>query len=87
MQLKMKDLDSSWNRLTVCLDNLSPLNIIKKGYTICWKAGLLLPVQKATEVEPGEDVLVSFYRGELGCQVKKVDPRVKIESKFIKENQ
>lgn len=87
MQLKIKDLNFSWSRLAASLENLSPLSIIKKGYTICWKAGLLLPVKKATEVEPGEEVLVSFYRGELSCQVKKVDPKVKIESKFIKESQ
>ncbi|MBC7362900.1 MAG: hypothetical protein H5U06_11590, partial [Candidatus Aminicenantes bacterium] len=85
MQIKLKDLNSSWENLTSSLDNLSPLNIIKKGYTICWKAGGLMPVQKATEVEPGEEIIVSFYRGELNCQVKEVDPKIKIESKFIKE--
>lgn len=87
LQLRLKDLNSAWGRLTSSLDNLSPLSVIKKGYTICWKAGGLLPVQKATEVEPGEEILVSFYRGELNCQVNSVDPAVKIESKFIKENQ
>lgn len=85
MQIKLKDLKSSWENLTSSLDNLSPLSIIKKGYTICWKAGGLMPVQKATEVESGEEIIVSFYRGELNCEVKKVDPKTKIESKFIKE--
>ncbi|MBC7348741.1 MAG: exodeoxyribonuclease VII large subunit [Candidatus Aminicenantes bacterium] len=86
LQLRLKDLNSLWDRLSSSLHNLSPLNVIKKGYTICWKAGGLWPVQKATEVEPGEEVIVSFYRGELNCRVNRVDPRVKIESKFIKEN-
>lgn len=87
LQIRLSELDGVWKRLASSLDNLSPLNVIKKGYTICWKAGGLLPVQKASEVEPGEEVIVSFYRGELDCRVNRVDPKVKIESKFIKESQ
>lgn len=87
LQIRLSELDGVWKRLTSSLDNLSPLNIIKKGYTICWKAGGLLPVQKASEVEPGEEVIVSFYRGELNCRVNRVDPKIKIETKFIKESQ
>jgi len=33
----MKDYEASWERLASSLSNLSPLNILKKGYTICWK--------------------------------------------------
>ncbi|RFT16936.1 MAG: Exodeoxyribonuclease VII large subunit [Candidatus Saccharicenans subterraneus] len=87
LQIRLSELNGLWKRLASSLDNLSPLNVIKKGYTICWKAGGLLPVQKASEVEPGEEVIVSFYRGELNCRVNRVDPKVKIESKFIKESQ
>jgi exodeoxyribonuclease VII large subunit len=86
IELKMKDYEAGWERLASALSNLSPLNILKKGYTICWKAGGLLPVVKATEVEPGDDLIVSFYRGEINCQVKGRDPRIKIESRFIKES-
>ena len=86
-QIKLQNFNSTWKNLTSSLNNLSPLNIIKKGYTICWKAGGLLPVQKVKEVEPGEEVIVSFYRGELSCQVKSINPKIKIESKFIKETE
>jgi len=86
IELKMKGYEAGWERLASALSNLSPLNILKKGYTICWKAGGLLPVVKATEVEPGDDLIVSFYRGEINCQVKGRDPRIKIESRFIKES-
>lgn len=85
MQIKLNDLSARWENLSSSLDDLSPLNIMKKGYTICWKEGGLMPVQKATEVDPGGEVIVSFYRGELNCQVKQVDPKIKIESRFIKE--
>ncbi len=85
IELKMKDHEAGWEKLSSSLSNLSPLNILKKGYAICWKAGGLLPVVKATEVEPGEDLIVSFYRGEINCQVKDIDPGIKIESRFIKE--
>jgi len=85
MRIRLNNLAARWENLSSSLDNLSPLNIIKKGYAICWKEGGLMPVQKATEVDPNEQVIVSFYRGELNCQVKHVDPKVKIESRFIKE--
>lgn len=85
MKIKIKDLKSEWQRLVSALESLSPLSVLKKGYAICWKSAGLLPVQKASEVEPGEEVIVSFYRGELNCQVKGVDPKARIESKFIKE--
>jgi len=86
VELKMKDYEASWERLASSLSNLSPLNILKKGYTICWKEGGLMPVVKATEVEAGDDLIVSFYRGQINCQVKDIDPRIKIESRFIKES-
>ncbi len=86
LELKMKDHEASWERLASSLSNLSPLNILKKGYTICWKEGGLMPVMKATEVEAGDDLIVSFYRGQINCQVKDIDPRIKIESRFIKES-
>jgi exodeoxyribonuclease VII large subunit len=85
MEIKLKELGSTWENLSSALDNLSPLNIMKKGYAICWKAGGLKPLLKATEAVPGEEIQVSFYQGQLNCQVKEVDPKVKIESKFIKE--
>ncbi|MCI4444426.1 MAG: exodeoxyribonuclease VII large subunit [Candidatus Aminicenantes bacterium] len=87
LQIKLQNMNSTWKNLTSSLDNLSPLNIIKKGYTICWKAGGLLPVQKVNEVEPEEEVIISFYRGELNCKVKSINPKIKIESKFIKETE
>jgi len=85
LELKINELNSTWRSLASALDNLSPLNIMKKGYAICWKAGGLQPLLKASEAAPGEEIQVSFYRGQLNCQVKEVDPNIKIESKFIKE--
>lgn len=85
MEIKMNELNSIWKNLASALDNLSPLNIMKKGYAICWKSGGLRPLLKASEAEPGEEIQVSFYRGQLNCQVKEVDPNINIEAKFIKE--
>ncbi|MGB4705542.1 MAG: exodeoxyribonuclease VII large subunit [Candidatus Saccharicenans sp.] len=87
IRLRLNSLESTWKQLSSALNTLSPLNVMKKGYTICWKSGGLLPLQKASEVQPGEDILVSFYRGELNCRVLEVDPTAKIESKFIKETE
>jgi len=59
----MKDYEASWERLASSLSNLSPLNILKKGYTICWKESGLMPVMKATEVEAGDDLIGFFLPG------------------------
>ena len=33
----IQNLKALWERLSVELDSLSPLNVLKKGYTLCWK--------------------------------------------------
>jgi len=86
MQSRLKDLGSQWETLTAGLNALSPLAVLKKGYALCWKDGGLRLVRKITEIEPGDDVTVSFYRGEFTARVGSVDPRRPLESHFLKED-
>jgi exodeoxyribonuclease VII large subunit len=74
-----------WERLSVELDGLSPLNILKKGYTLCWKDGNQELIRKADEVTEEDKIAVSFLKGELSCIVQTVDPNKKIESRFEEE--
>jgi exodeoxyribonuclease VII large subunit len=74
-----------WSRLAAQLNALSPLDVLKKGYTLCWKDGGLRLARTIDDVETGEDLTVSFYQGEFDCRVRSVDRRRTIQSRVIKE--
>ena len=76
-----------WERLSAALDNLSPLNILKKGYTVCWKNGGARLVQQIADVGEGDEVTVSFFKGEFSAQVQKVDTDRLIGSRVQKEDE
>ena len=79
---KLQLLKGKWERLGAELHNLSPLNILKKGYTLCWKEGGKLLVRRIDEIKAGEDMTVSFYRGEFTCKVEAVDKKKAIEERI-----
>jgi exodeoxyribonuclease VII large subunit len=84
MKRALQKIQAKWERLSVELHNLSPLNILKKGYTLCWKdtAGRL--VQQVEEIDQGDEVTVSFYRGEFTALVREIDENRLIESRVRK---
>ena len=81
----LRDLLARWEKYSVQLHNLSPLNILEKGYALVWKEGGLHPVQSIEEVRRDQELTVSFHRGEFRCEVKDVDRRRRIESRVLKE--
>lgn len=85
LKTTLQGLKSEWERLSAELHNLSPLNILKKGYTLCFKDGGLRLIRRIEEIEKDKEVLVSFYKGEFSCLVKNVDRKKLIESRFLKE--
>ena len=83
---KLKALGARWETLSAGLHAMSPLNILKKGYTLCWKEEGFRLVRKPGEVARGDDVIVSFAEGELACRVREVDETRTLESRLAKEN-
>lgn len=81
----LRDRRARWERLGVALDAASPLSILRKGYALCWRDGGRRLVRKAEEVRAGEDLTVSFFKGEVGCRVESVDRTRTIESRLEKE--
>lgn len=75
---------ANWKRLSVQLFGLSPLNILKKGYALCWKDGGQQLVRRINEVEKEKELTVSFYKGEFTCLVKKIDRAKHIRSRVSK---
>ena len=76
-----------WERLSAELDNLSPLSILKKGYTLCWKNAQTRLVQQVEDVDEGDEVTVAFFKGEFTAQVRRVDENRLIESRLEKKEE
>ena len=85
MKHKIQDGLGQWERLAAQLNTLSPLAVLKKGYTVCWKDGGPRLVRNIGDVSPDDELTVSFYKGEFSCRVRSVDRDRLIESRVIKE--
>jgi exodeoxyribonuclease VII large subunit len=80
----LQSLAARWEKLSLELHNLSPLNILKKGYTLCWKGDLQL-IRRVEDVETDKDITVSFYKGAFTCRVKEIDRKTRLEERLAKE--
>ncbi|MGZ5495607.1 MAG: exodeoxyribonuclease VII large subunit, partial [Candidatus Aminicenantales bacterium] len=81
----VRDHRGTWERLSASLNALSPLDVLKKGYTLVWKEGGLRLARRIEEVVPGETVEVTFFKGEFSARVESVDRKKLLESRFLKE--
>jgi exodeoxyribonuclease VII large subunit len=81
----VRDRLAEWEKLSAELHGHSPLNILRKGYTLCWTGDGIRAVTAIEGVEKDKDMLVSFFRGEFSCRVTNVDRAKRIESRAIKE--
>ncbi|MBM3305892.1 MAG: exodeoxyribonuclease VII large subunit [Candidatus Aminicenantes bacterium] len=86
VRAKQRDREGAWERLSAALNALSPLAVLKKGYALVWRDGGLRLVRKVEELAAGETVIVSFYKGEFQAQVRGVDRKKLLESRFLKES-
>lgn len=80
----VQDYQGKWKQLSAGLHGASPLNILKKGYALCWKSGSQKLIQGIKEVNEKDRITVSFYKGEFDCLVQTVDPDKSIQSKIEK---
>jgi len=55
------------------LETLSPLAVLARGYSVCWTADRSIILRDTKTVSPGQKVNVRLHRGELECEVKKVE--------------
>jgi len=85
MAAKLQAVKSRWERLAAELHTLSPLNVLKKGYTVCWAPDGRTLLRKVDEIRSGTDVTVSFFQGEFSCRVTQVDAERRIEDRYRSE--
>ena len=83
---KLSDHKAAWERLSTNLHTLSPLNVLKKGYTLCWTDGGLRLARRVEDIEKEDTVIVSFHKGEFQARVQSVDRKKLLESRFLKES-
>jgi exodeoxyribonuclease VII large subunit len=76
---------ATWERLSAALNALSPLDVLKKGYTLVWKEGGLRLARRIEDIATGETVEVAFFKGEFSARVESVDRKKLLESRFLKE--
>jgi exodeoxyribonuclease VII large subunit len=81
MREKIQGYKGTWERLAAELHTLSPLQILKKGYTLCWTDNGQRLVRDISEVAENGELAVSFYKGELTCLVKTVDLKKTIQDR------
>jgi len=79
------DYRGTWERLSASLNALSPLDVLKKGYTLVWMEGGLRLARRIEDIVPGETVEVTFFKGEFSARVESVDRKKLLESRFLKE--
>ncbi len=82
----LQHFQARWETLSAQLHSLSPLNILKKGYALCWKDGGQYLVRRIDEVEKEKEMTVSFFKGEFTCLVKDVDKAKRVESRATEGN-
>ncbi|MFO7979302.1 MAG: exodeoxyribonuclease VII large subunit [Candidatus Aminicenantes bacterium] len=82
---KMSHFQSRWEMLASQLHSLSPLNILKKGYSLCWEEGSDSLIRTIDQVKKGKRITVSFFKGEFNCQVNSVDKEKLIEDRYKKK--
>ncbi len=85
LKAKLQEGEAGWERLSASLQALSPLAVLKKGYTLCWQGNGRRLVRAIDDLQRDEDVTVSFYSGEFTCEVKNIDREKPIQSRFSKE--
>lgn len=66
--------DARLRALAGRLENLSPLGVLARGYALCWDDARGRLVRDASTVAPGDRVRVTLSRGELACDVVRIEP-------------
>ena len=53
------------------LESLSPLAVLARGYAVAWNADKTRALRDASAITPGDEVIVTLSRGEIGAKVTK----------------
>ncbi len=68
---RMENRRFQLQELTSRLQSLSPLAVLARGYSICYRIADRTIIRKASDARPGEEVLIQLSEGALECTVIK----------------
>jgi len=69
----IRDRRRSTQRAAGMLDSLSPLAILGRGYSICYRLPGMIIVKDAAEVAPGDRLRVRLHRGAALCTLTEAE--------------
>jgi exodeoxyribonuclease VII large subunit len=72
LQRLVKDKENEFKRQSEKLGLLSPLNVLNRGYAICWKLPENKILKESTNVRAGEQIKVRLPQGEITGRVESV---------------
>jgi exodeoxyribonuclease VII large subunit len=72
IQRLVKDKENEFKRQSEKLGLLSPLNVLNRGYAICWKLPENKILKESTNVRAGEQIKVRLPQGEITGRVESV---------------
>lgn len=70
---RIKNARSTFSKTSGLLHSLSPLSILKRGYSICLTAVGKKIVIRSSDVSEGQHIDVKLYKGSLLCEIKEKD--------------
>jgi len=73
---------AEWERLSAGLHAMSPLNVLKKGYAICWSDNGEKLVRDVDKLKERDEIVVSFAQGEFTGMVRGINPRASVEARI-----
>ncbi|MER3417123.1 MAG: exodeoxyribonuclease VII large subunit [Gemmataceae bacterium] len=71
---RLQQLGERVQHTALRLDTLSPLNVLKRGYSLTWKLGQSTCVRSWQEVQPGDWVCTRLHVGTILCRVESSQP-------------
>ncbi len=74
MKAELTDRRSELSLFQKRLEDLSPLSILKRGYSITYKIPQMAVLRESSEVQEGDRVRVRLARGEIRCTVDDRSP-------------
>ena len=73
---------AEWERLSAGLHAMSPLNVLKKGYAICWTKDGKKSIHEVEGLKAEDEIVVSFARGEFTGMIRDINLRTSVEDRI-----
>ena len=73
IRLRRQHAQHQLGELSARLESLSPLGVLTRGYSICWRGDSKTIIHDTATVQIGEEVIVRLRQGRMGCTVTTKD--------------